>query len=361
MKRIRLLLSCTPEYGGTYQYNLNILEAVTSFPQEDFQVIVHYMHPFWKDGLKPYPCIKVYTPTLDRLLENYPCDLWIFPSQESLNYQKSVPVLSTIHDLMHRYEKRFPEVSANGDYESREISYQNICKYTKGVLVDSEVGKRHVQECYELHDDQIFILPYIPPKYIYKNESVSDFDDRYKLPPKFIFYPAHFWQHKNHVGLLAAIALLKEELPDLHVVLIGSKHNGYERVLQCVMELSLETNVHIIGHVPNQDVPEFYRRARALVMPTFFGPTNIPQLEAFVMGCPVATSSVYGIPDQVGDAALLFDPKSVNEIAHCVKRLWSDDELCQIMVEKGKKRAAAWGKAQFNNRLLEIVKQLTIS
>ncbi len=361
MKKIRLLLSCTPEYGGTYQYNLNILDAVASFPLEQFEVVIHYMHQFWEKELKSYSCMKVHTPTIDRLFENYPCDLWIFPSQESLGYQKPVPVLSTIHDLMHRYEKRFPEVSENGEYESREESYLNICRYTKGVLVDSEVGKRHVQECYGLPDDQIFILPYIPPKYIYKYETISDFDDRYKLPPKFIFYPAHFWQHKNHVGLISAIDLLKEELPDLHLVLVGSKHNGYEKVLQCVEELNLGTNVHLIGHVPNQDIPEFYRRARAIVMPTFFGPTNIPSLEAFVMGCPAATSSVYGIPDQVGDAALLFNPESINEIAYCVKRLWTDDKLCRSLVEKGKKRAALWGEVQFNKRLLEIVEHMTTS
>jgi glycosyltransferase involved in cell wall biosynthesis len=272
-----------------------------------------------------------------------------------------VPVLSTIHDLMHRYEKRFPEVSANGEYESREESYRNICKYTKGILVDSEVGKRHVQESYGLPEDHIFILPYIPPKYIYKYETSSDFDIRYKLPPKFIFYPAHFWHHKNHVGLLYAIAQLKEEIPDLQLVLVGSKHNSYKRVRQYVTELGLETNIHFVGHVPNQDIPGFYRRARALVMPTYFGPTNIPPLEAFVLGCPTATSAVYGIPDQVGDATLLFNPESVNEIANCIKRLWTDDELCQNLVEKGKRRAASWGEDQFNNRLLEIVEQMTTS
>ena len=51
----------------------------------------------------------------------------------------------------------------------------------------------------------------------------------------------------------------------------------------------------------------FYKYAVALVMPTFFGPTNIPPLEAFALGCPVITSNIYGIPEQVGDAALLVN------------------------------------------------------
>ena len=85
-------------------------------------------------------------------------------------------------------------------------------------------------------------------------------------------------------------------------------------------------------------MPEFYRRARAMVMPTFFGPTNIPPLEAFALGCPVAVSNIYGIPEQVGDAALLFDPNSVEEIADCIERLWQDDALCASLISKGHAR-----------------------
>ena len=93
-------------------------------------------------------------------------------------------------------------------------------------------------------------------------------------------------------------------------------------------------------------------------MPTFFGPTNNPSLEAFVVGCPVAISGIYGIPEQVGDAALLFDPESIDEIAESIKRLWTDDELCAKLAEKGRHKAAIWGQEQFNNRFSEIVEQV---
>ena len=96
----------------------------------------------------------------------------------------------------------------------------------------------------------------------------------------------------------------------------------------------------------------------ALVMPTFGGPTNIPQLEAFVLGCPVATSRIFGIPEQVGDAALLFDPADVDEIADCVKRLWQDDALCDSLIRAGHERAARWGEQQFAQRLYEYLEEL---
>ena len=88
-------------------------------------------------------------------------------------------------------------------------------------------------------------------------------------------------------------------------------------------------------------------------------PTNIPPLEALAIGCPVALSAVTGMTDQVGDAALLFNPDSVEEIADCIRRLWIDDKLCAELAERGKRRALNWGQKQFNERLREIVTEIT--
>ena len=110
-----------------------------------------------------------------------------------------------------------------------------------------------------------------------------------------------------------------------------------------------------LGYVPNEDITEIYRRARAMVMPTFFLFLNIPPLEALAIGCPTAVSNVYGMPEQVGDAALLFDPNKVDEIAAAIYKLWTDDYLCNSLIEKGLRKAKAWGQPQFNNRLEKIV------
>jgi glycosyltransferase involved in cell wall biosynthesis len=186
-----------------------------------------------------------------------------------------------------------------------------------------------------------------------------DFDDHYRLPGKYIFYPAQFWWHKNHGKLLEAIARLKGELPDLKLVLSGGRQNAYDAVVKQVQDLDLGDDVVFAGYVPDADMPEFYRRARAMVMPTYYGPTNVPPLEAFAVGCPVAISGTYGMPEQAGGAALHFDPDSAEEIAGCIRRLWTDDRLCAELAEKGKRRGAIWGQAQFNERFRQIVEAAT--
>lgn len=388
MKKIGLFLDADPNHGGTFQYNRNILDGVAALPRDRFSVVVGYTAPVWREYLDKYdlPVVPVPRAPLSQagfLLWNFlrlpvglwrracrffhpkaraflreRCDLWIFPSQEDLSYQMPLPALVTIHDLMHRYERRFPESGTPREYRYRERKYRGICRWSKGVLVDAGIGREQVVESYGMEPERVHVLPHIAPGYMHSVETPPDFDLRYQLPGKFLFYPAQFWQHKNHGNLLRAMAVVKEEHPDLKLVLAGGRKNAYDAVVDLVAELGLARDVTFLGYVPDADMPELYRRARALVMPTYYGPTNIPPLEAFAAGCPVAVSGVYGMPEQVGDAALLFHPDSVEEIAGCIRGLWSDDRLCALLVEKGRQRLADWGRPQFNARLREIIEQV---
>jgi glycosyltransferase involved in cell wall biosynthesis len=144
----------------------------------------------------------------------------------------------------------------------------------------------------------------------------------------------------------------------LKLVLAGAKKNAHAGVSSLARELQLTDDVVFLGYVPNEDMPEIYRRARALVMPTYFGPSNIPPLEAASLGCPVAISNVSSMPEQLGDAALVFDPDSVDEIAACIHKLWTDDHLCSYLAAKAKEHVSRWKQSQFNDRLQQIVAEV---
>ena len=95
-----------------------------------------------------------------------------------------------------------------------------------------------------------------------------------------------------------------------------------------------------------------------MVMPSYFGPTNIPPLEAMLLGCPVAVSDKYAMPEQVGNAGLLFNPDSPEEIASCIEKLWMDENLRERLKKLGYKRVKQWNKEKFNKRLLKVVKEV---
>ena len=372
--------------GGVYQYSLGLLDAFLALP-EPFEPVVAYTHPSWRERVGEHRAIEIdpraarrslaagalltwsgfplplwtrIARTVDpvaRALADADCALWLFSAHSFVCYQMPVPSVGIVQDLMHRYERHFRHDTPLMTYIWRERVFRRMARRTRGILVDSELGRRQMAESYGADPARIHPLPFIAPRYT-TQPGIPGFDARYTLPARFLFYPAQFWEHKNHARLLRAVASLKADLPDIHLVLAGGKRLGYERCLATVRALGLADSVTFLGYVPDADLAELYRRARALVYPTFYGPTNIPPLEAFVLGCPVAASGIYAMPEQLGDAALLFDPESEQEIAEAMRRLWTDDALCADLARRGSERAARWGQPRFNARLAEIMQIL---
>jgi glycosyltransferase involved in cell wall biosynthesis len=386
MKKIGLFLDGEPA-GGALQHDITMLHAFKALRAWGFETVIacsndrwisyfpdwdpafirslpsqtaRVLSKAWRMAGLPMKLWRSITPhfnTPARTMIAQKCDLWVFSSSAAWSFQTPVRSLVTIHDLMHRYERQFPE--AGGEYGYREQLFSNICRWSTGILVDSEVGRRHVAESYGTDLAKVHALPYIAPLRTYNQAVPADFEQRCPLPTKFIFYPAQFWAHKNHTNLIKAIALLRDQgLAEVHLVLVGSKQNGYATLQSQVDTLNLHAHVHFLGYVLDEYMSEIYRRARAMVMPTFFGPTNIPPLEAFAIGCPVAVSGIYGMVEQVGNAGLFFNPNSVDEIANAIAKLWLDDALCTDLIVKGKAKNAAWSQTHFNSKLKEIIETL---
>ncbi|MCQ4088808.1 glycosyltransferase family 1 protein [Saccharibacillus sp. JS10] len=396
MKKIGIFLHCFPGFGGIFQYAQTVLQALSDLPSDRYQIVAAYTYKEWltyledtevqaiecplvhwgqelgrewrKKGLS-YTLWKEVTGEIHpigKILKEQQCDLWIFPSQDSYSFQVDVPALTTVHDLMHRYESRFPEVSDNGEASYRDWVYQNIVEHTKGVLVDSEVGKQQLIETYGVKEDCAFVQPYIPPNYIYNSPpkmrlspAVSE-----SLPERYLFYPAQFWEHKNHASIVEAVRLLNEKHIRVNFVFVGS-HTGtarsetYTKLIEQIEAYGLQNQFVFLGYVKDEEMPLLYKKSSGLVMPTFFGPTNIPPLEAFVLQCPVAISGIYGMPEQLGDAALFFDPNSVEEIADRIQTLWTNTKVSEELVQKGSRRSSDWGKTQFGENLMQIIEVLT--
>jgi glycosyltransferase involved in cell wall biosynthesis len=114
-----------------------------------------------------------------------------------------------------------------------------------------------------------------------------------------------------------------------------------------ISKLELSSQVHILGFVPQEDMASLYQNAMALAFMTFFGPDNIPPLEAFALGCPVIASGVPGAEEQLGDAAVLVDPKNPEQIADAIFNVSNSPDLRKTLVERGLKRAQTWTGQDF--------------
>lgn len=390
MKNIGVYLSREPRSGGVFQYTQSILTALDALDKNEYRVTAFFVQDLWEPYLlqfafqrqkiyqnprwKTLParilrriCLlchidlryirKIYASMnyISRQIDKHQLDFLVIAGQDGLAIELATPCISVMHDLMHRYEN-FPETASPQEIKSRELLYRNMCAASRMIFVDSELGKKQAIASYgEQYADKFVVMPFTPPMYLFESDDVEDVP---RLPEKFFFYPAQFWLHKNHKNLLLAMSELQKQGICVQTVFVGSKKNGYDDVLQTIQEHQLERQVKILGYVSDGVMRTLYRRARAMIMPSFFGPTNIPPLEGMAMGCPVAVSRVYAMPWQVGDAGLTFDPRDIHEIADVLKRLWEDDGLCMLMAAKGKERAKYFSQEHFNERFCKAIERV---
>ena len=242
----------------------------------------------------------------------------------------------TIWDLSHRDTPEFPEVNHWREFESREILYNNAPKKAIAVLTDSELGKSNAIRRYGLDKERVFSASFAPSVNV-KSNIYIDVKNKYKIDGDYIYYPAQFWSHKNHIYILDALAILKKQDIKISVIFSGSDKGNLQYVLNYAKNIGIEELVKYIGFAPNEEIYHLYKQSFALVMPSYFGPTNIPPLEAFSIGTPVFYSDLDGLREQVGDAAVLCDLNNPEDLANKLI-IMSDTSKRIEMIEKGFKR-----------------------
>jgi len=164
----------------------------------------------------------------------------------------------------------------------------------------------------------------------------------------YLFYPAQFWAHKNHMTLLLALKTLKDKHKlVVPLVFVGSDFGNRPYIEEQIKALGLEEQVQILGFVEQSEMIALYKHALALTYVTFFGPENLPPLEAMALGCPVIASDVIGADEQLGSAAMLVDPASPEDIAASIAKLSGSTKVRSRLVSRGHKRAANWTVGDF--------------
>ncbi|MFM0704719.1 glycosyltransferase family 4 protein [Paraburkholderia sediminicola] len=289
---------------------------------------------------------------IDRFLGTLKADLVYFtnPSQlalltEHFNY------LFTVWDLSHRDEVEFPEVRIRREFERREILYQSALKKASGIFVDSVAGKDNVVRRYCIDSDRVHVVPFSPAVGILLSDDeyaqgYIDIKAKYQLTSDYVYYPAQFWPHKNHVYLLRGLRSLEDKFGiRLGAVFSGRDFGNKTYVHSIAADLGLDDRVVFTGFVPDDEIPYLYRQAVALVMPTYFGPTNLPPLEAFKLGVPVLYSDLTALRDQVGDAGVLLDLNDPGSMADGLHEIMTQPEFRMQLIERGRQRIEALGDA----------------
>lgn len=348
--------------GGGFTFGesiLNALQAVKDVPHEIYCFYYGERKSESDGNLRWVQLVR--TPeqnlALNSALLQHHIDLVLFttiPFYEPVE----VPYFMTIWDLQHRLQPWFPEVNTTGwTWDQREQFYQYTLPRAAFVITGTQAGKKEVIDFYRIPPERVKVLPMPTPDFVLQHgEPVAS--GGAPLNPPFLFYPAQFWPHKNHIAILLALKILVErELTDFSVVFTGSDMGNLRYIQETATNLGLHERVLFYGFVPRNELIRLYRDAFALVFPSFFGPDNLPPLEAFALNCPVIAAQVPGSEEQLGNAALLFDPGDESQLVDAIEALRTIPGVRENLIAEGKVRARQWTAHDYALGLLDLVEQ----
>jgi len=170
-----------------------------------------------------------------------------------------------------------------------------------------------------------------------------------RLPFPYLLCVSNRKRHKNEFRVVDAFATssLAEQL---HLVFTG---NPTRELREFIEQHHVTREVYFAGTIPEEKLPSLYGGAQALIFPSLYEGFGLPLLEAMACGTPVLTSNVTAMPEVAGDAALLVDPTSVEEISVAMRKIVSDSSLREQLQRKGRERAGQFTWSNTARRVRE--------
>lgn len=223
------------------------------------------------------------------------------------------------------------------------------------LITDSEFTRRILVERCRVPPGRIVVVPLgvEPSFHPLSREDVARFRRRYGFPNvPILLHVGHTQPRKNLEGLLRALAIAREQIPNLILLQAGGRPTA--RQLRLIESLQLQEAVFFLGYVPNQDLVGLYNLADLFVFPSLYEGFGFPPLEAMACGTPVVASNAASLPEVVGDAGLLVDPKNPGSIAEGIIRVLRDADLVEDLRRRGLERARQFSWKRTAERVLAV-------
>ncbi len=309
--------------------------------------------------------VKLYGLKADVFLFPAFCAPWLFFSQK---------IVDTIHDLsdFESYEGKAPLKIL---YSRLGVLHAKHC--SRHIVTVSEFSKGRIIKLLGIGEGKITVIPNgvsahfrLPdagrePGRTGEGRGLSAAAaGKYHLPQKYLLSVSTIEPRKNIRLLIRAFLRIKDEFPDLHLVLCGrAGWNLKEALGEDAADIAeggagkVGQRIHITGYVADEDLPAVYRGAQWFVFPSRYEGFGIPPLEAMAAGCPVISSDAASMPEVLRDCAVYFRNDDENALVQTLySSLVMPQDKRQDLIFRGQKRASefTWDRsAEQLNHLLE--------
>ena len=256
------------------------------------------------------------------------------------------PSVVTVHDLGYRY---FPEAHTRFQRLYLEWSTRWNAWAARRVIAVSQATAQDLIRFYRTPREKIRVIHEAPPALAPVPEAqIREVARRHGLARPYALHVGTLQPRKNLARLLEAYARLHARGPvPWDLALAGGAGWRRPRLAEQAQALGVAERVHLLGYVPDSDLPGLLRGAHFFVFPSLFEGFGLPVLEAQQMGVPVMCANNSALPEVAGDAAILVDPLDVEALADAMLRLSQDEALRQELIAKGYENVKrfSWEKA----------------
>ena len=258
---------------------------------------------------------------------------------------------------------------SRGRYQGSQLDYlrwstQYALRKAKKIITISHFSQQELLKYYEADAKKIKIIyngynhrlyqPIIDQTIIQKTL------DKYNIKQPFIFYIGRLEKKKNTDKLVEAFCLLREQCPEIKhkLYLVGDASYGYDEIKYQINEFNLVDEVIMTGWVEEEDVPAIFSAAAAFVFPSNYEGFGIPLLQAMACQTPIVASRAASIPEIADEAALLFNPNDVYDMAEKIAKVITNHDLRTKLIKAGQERVKNFSWQKCAQETLEVINSL---
>jgi glycosyltransferase involved in cell wall biosynthesis len=265
-----------------------------------------------------------------------------------LKYIDTKPFVITVYDMIHEL---YPELFSKNDNVAKWKKI--LTKKADMILAISENTKKDLIEICDVPENKVKVV-YLASSLISSNFlTIDKLTEKYDISKPYILYVGTRNTYKNYLMLLDVYSNHFSEKFNL-ICFGGNAFNKIE--LEKIANIK---NSHKVIQLSGSDdlLASLYKHAFCFVLPSLYEGFGIPLLEAMSMGCPVVASKASSIPEVVGNAAILFDPHSKEELIDAVESLY-DDSKRNYLIKRGFEQEKKFNWDKMTNETLDIYKSI---
>ncbi|MDO6527442.1 glycosyltransferase family 1 protein [Motilimonas sp. 1_MG-2023] len=299
---------------------------------------------------------------LPKLAKSHSFDFLICPYNTApLIKPANTKLILVVHDLI--FLRSFKELPLSVSvYQTlgrlyRRAIVPRVVKNADVLLTVSEFTKQELVERFKLDAHKVQVIP----------NAISD--DWLRLAPlptvlrkPYLFTVTGEAPSKNVIRLIEAFALAKQSFSDNYSLKIaGIKKEHHSQFIARAVSLRVANDVEFLGFISNEELQCLYREATGFIFASLFEGFGIPLIEAMAAGTPVCCSNTTSLPEVVGNAALLFDPKSVEEMAMSINTLLAYEEGERLEnIQQGRLRVQSFVESSVNKQMTDFWRRLGV-